>query len=64
MPAPNDAKAMQRLLGLVNYLAKIMLNLNGSGRGLEVMVLDSGLYGRGFDPHTGRGSLLRLKQFH
>ena len=36
----------------------------GSGRGLVVRVLDSGLYGRGFDPHTGRGSLLTLKQFH
>ena len=29
-----------------------------------VRVLDSGLYGRGFDPHTGRGSLLKLRQFH
>ena len=29
-----------------------------------VMVLDSGLYGRGFDPHTGHCSLLKLRQFH
>ena len=30
----------------------------GSGHGLEVRVLDSGLQGRGFHPHTGHGSLL------
>ena len=35
-----------------------------SSRGLVVRVLDSGLYGRGFDPHTGHGSLLKLRQFH
>ena len=36
----------------------------GSGRGLVVRVLDSRLEGRGFDSHTGHGSLLKLKQFH
>ena len=36
----------------------------GSGHGLAVRVLDSGLEGRGFDPHTGHGSLLKLRQFH
>ena len=35
----------------------------GSGRGLVVRALDSGL-SRGFDPHTGHGSLLKLRQFH
>ena len=30
----------------------------GSGSGLVVMVSDSGLLGRGFDPHTGHASLL------
>ena len=34
----------------------------GSGRGLVVRVLDSGLKDRGFDPHTGHGSLLKLRQ--
>ena len=29
-----------------------------------VRVLDSGLYGREFDPHNGHGSLLKVKQFH
>ena len=29
-----------------------------------VRVLDSGLQGRGFDPHTGHGSLFKLRQFH
>ena len=29
-----------------------------------VRVLESGLYGRGFDHHTGHGSLLKLRQFH
>ena len=28
----------------------------GSDRGLVVRVLDSGVYGRGFDPHTGERS--------
>ena len=32
----------------------------GSGRGLVVMVLDSGIQGRGFDPHTEHGSLWSL----
>ena len=27
-------------------------------------VLDSQLKGRGFDPHTGRGSRLKLRQLH
>ena len=27
-------------------------------------VLDSGLLGRGFDPRTGHGSLLKLRQLH
>ena len=27
-------------------------------------VLDSGLKYRGFDPHTGHGSLLKLRQFN
>ena len=35
-----------------------------SGRGLVVRALDSDLRGRRFDPHTGRGSLLKLGQFH
>ena len=35
-----------------------------SSRGLVVRVLDSGLNGHGFDPHTGHGSLLKLRQFH
>ena len=36
-----------------------------SGRGLVVYrMLDSGLQGRGFDAHTGHGSLLKLRQFH
>ena len=26
--------------------------------------MDSGLLGRGFDTHTGHGSLLKLRQFH
>ena len=38
--------------------------MKGSGRGLVVRVLDSGLQRRGFDPHTGHGSLLKLRQFH
>ena len=29
-----------------------------------VRVLDSGLKVRGFDPHTGDGLLLKLRQFH
>ena len=36
----------------------------GSGRDLVVTVLDSGLSGRWFDPYTGCGSLLKLRQFH
>ena len=36
----------------------------GSGRGLVVRLLGSGLQGRGFDPHTGHGSLLKPRQFH
>ena len=35
----------------------------GERRGLVVRVLDSGLYRYGFDPHTGHGSLLKLRQF-
>ena len=38
--------------------------MTGSGRGLVVGVLDSGLYDRGFDPHCGHGSLLKLRQFN
>ena len=34
------------------------------GRGLVVRVLDSGLKGRGFNPNTGQGSLLKLFRFH
>ena len=34
------------------------------GRGAVVRVLDSGLEGYRFDPHTGHGSLLKLRQFH
>ena len=39
---------------------------HGSGRGLMVRVLDSGsgLKCRGFDLHTGHGTLLKLRQFH
>ena len=36
----------------------------GSSHGLVVRVLDSGLWDRGFDTHTGHGSLLKLRQFH
>ena len=36
----------------------------GSGLGPVVRVLDSGLKCRGFDPHTGHGLLLKLRQFH
>ena len=35
----------------------------GSGRGLVVKVLDSGLWGRELDTHTGHGSSLTLMQF-
>ena len=28
------------------------------------MHTDPGLWGRRFDPHTGHGSLLKLRQFH
>ena len=41
---------------------KIEINW-GSGRGLVVRVLDSGLYDLVFDPHTGHGPLLKLRQF-
>ena len=36
----------------------------GSGHGLVVKVLDSGLYSLGFDPHTGHDSVLKPTQFH
>ena len=36
----------------------------GNGCGLVVRVLDSGIYGIGFDPHTGHGSLLKLRLLH
>ena len=29
-----------------------------------VRVFDSGFWSHGFDPHTGHGSLLKLRQFH
>ena len=32
--------------------------------GAVVRVLDSGPSSRGFDPHTGQGSLLKLWEFH
>ena len=35
----------------------------GCCRGLVVRELDSMLYGRGFDPHTGHGSFLKLMLF-
>ena len=47
-----------------DLLEKIVFVSEGSGRGLVVKVLDSGLKGRRFDPHTGHGSLLKLRQFH
>ena len=47
------------LIGLTFHLCS-----KGSGRGLVVRVLDSGLKGRGLDPHTGHSSLLKLRQFH
>ena len=34
-----------------------------SGRDLVVRVLDSGRWGRRFDPHTGHGLLLKLRKF-
>ena len=36
----------------------------GSGRGLVIMVSFLGLKGRGFNTHTGHGSLFKLRQFH
>ena len=38
--------------------------VQGSGRGIVVRVLDSGLEGREFDPQTGHGLLLKLRQLH
>ena len=35
-----------------------------SGRGLVVRVLDSRQWGHRINPHTGRGSLLKPRQFH
>ena len=50
---------------IAGYCPHFSFNVSeGSDRGLVVKVLDSGLYGRGFDPHTERGSLLKLGQFH
>ena len=43
---------------------KYVSKSKGSGRGLLVIVLDTSLYSRGFDSHTGHGSLLKLMQFH
>ena len=49
---------------IINYLSEILNLYIKIRRGLVVRVLDSRLSGRGFDPHTGHGSLLKLRQFH
>ena len=41
-----------------------LAELMGSGRVLVFRVRGSEVWGRGFDPHTGHGSLLKLRQFN
>ena len=47
----------------VNFLLTLDRN-TWSGRSSTFRALNSGLCVRGFDPHTGHGSLLKLRQFH
>ena len=51
-------------LSFFKHILHTVQACRGSGRGLVVRVLDSGLYVHGFDPHTGHGSILKLRQFH
>ena len=53
-----------KYLSVIMLITEWFLRLRGSGRGLVVRVLDSELKCREFDPHTGHGSLLKLRQFH
>ena len=47
-----------------SFFFSSVITHTGSGRGLVVRVLDSRQWGLGTDPHTGHGSLLKLRQFH
>ena len=54
------AIVMFTLTGLNNFIL-LPRGRQWSGRGLAVRALDPGPWTLGFDPHTGHGSLLKLR---